>query len=256
MAQLELILPQIAAYGLQYRTDHLRKYDPDRLIADWWEALQFFFGRAFYQGRRDNISARVHTAALEILSPLFSHANKTEQYNESRREDWASIESGLRKKIGRGFVGKGGDVRMTISTLNFIGQLPDLNLVKYSVGLIKEGRSLNHYLELQSGVNIRGEGIFQVGDKIASFYLRDVVSLYGLDEYVTAESAVVLQPIDVHVKKVCGLLGIAEKGDSNSKIKNRIVSVCRQQSISPILFNQGAWFVSSNHPDRLHCMLS
>ena len=252
MTQTEEIVAFIVSYGHKYREKHLSKYDPDLLLNDWWSALDFFFGRACYQGRLDIVSHRVYAAVIETLAPIFSGEDKTASYWELQQQQWKSIEDELRKRIGKGNVGKGGDVMMVISSLDFIGRLPDLNIVKYSVEQIKLGRVSNHYAELQRIMNLKGEGIFQVGRKVASFYLRDLVSIFGLDDNIPDEDAVVLQPVDVHVEKVANLTGIVGHNANHDDIRKAIVSLCKENNVSPLLFNQGAWFVSYNHPSKLY----
>lgn len=54
--------------------------------------------------------------------------------------------------------------------------LSEKNLTLYRVSQIRSGKLFDHYDEL--------DHIFQVGEKIASFYLRDLVFIYGLDSLI------------------------------------------------------------------------
>ncbi len=85
----------------------------------WWEALNFFFGRAFYQGRRDDISARVQEAANDILQPRLSQTDGLVTDVQLK-----TIEQELCTRIGKGKIGKFGDVKMIISTLRYLQHLP------------------------------------------------------------------------------------------------------------------------------------
>jgi hypothetical protein len=82
-------------------------------------------------------------------------------------------------------------------------------------------------------------GITSVGDKIASFLLRDTVFVYDLEAYLKAEDYYYLVPIDTWVKKVADKLGIK----ANAK---DIAITCQQNGVSPIRFNQGAWYLGSH----------
>jgi hypothetical protein len=81
-----------------------------------------------------------------------------------------------------------------------------------------------------------------VGRKIASFFLRDIAYFFkintanwGPDKFKW------LQPIDRWVGKVSEILGI----DGGQDLPTNICSVCIRNGISPLKFNQGAWYFSS-----------
>lgn len=65
----------------------------------------------------------------------------------------------------KGKIGRGKDVEMVISILNFVSGLEDKNIVNYSIYKIKNGEVKEHYYDLQK--------IYSIGPKITSFYLRD-----------------------------------------------------------------------------------
>lgn len=245
------VLLEITSYGKLYRSKHLGGYDSDLLLKDWWSALEFFFAHIYYQGRRDAISDKVRAAVIEVCSPLFSGNNGRENFNQLRAAQWQPLEGKLRKKIGKGYVGKGGDIRMTLSALSFIGCIPDLNIVAHSVGRIRTGQIESHYTELQYSSNHQGEGIYQLGPKITSLYLRDLVWLYELDDKINRGFWALLQPVDVHVRRVASLIGLVEASADDRKIRNAIVEACLENSLPPLMFNQGAWFLSVNNPEKL-----
>ncbi len=133
------LVSSIVAYGHRYRNEFL-KYDPDKLLIDPWGALQFFFGRACYQGRRDDLSQKVYDAVIATLSPHLSDGGLTANYRRLSQQNWKIIEKELRNRIGKGKVGKARDVDMVLSTLDFVGQIPDWNIVKYSVEQIRRDK--------------------------------------------------------------------------------------------------------------------
>jgi hypothetical protein len=231
----------IVSYSSRYHQEMLSRYDPDRLLENWWAALDFFFGRACFQGRRDDISERVYQEVVAVLSSLFSGDERTANYQKERYQGWETVERELKQRIGKGKVGKARDVDMVLSALDFIGQLPALNIVSYSVERVQHGEIDEHYKELQRSKN--KNGIIQVGPKIASFYLRDVVSLYHLGDKVPDEFAFHLQPVDVWVRKLAYKTEIVSDEASDREIQKAIVALCKEQGCSPLQFNQGAWYV-------------
>lgn len=142
---------------------------------------------------------------------------------------------------------------MVLSSLDFIGQLPTLNIVSYSVERVRHGEIDEHYRELQRSQN--RNGIIQVGPKIASFYLRDVVSLCHLEDKVPDGSAFYLQPVDVWVRKLAQKTGIVSHEASDQEVQKAIVALCREYGHSPLQFNQGAWYAGYFALDLLLEML-
>ncbi|MFZ2423430.1 MAG: hypothetical protein WBD79_02290 [Anaerolineae bacterium] len=235
------LIESIASYGNKYQERHLSEYNPDLLLKNWWEALDFFFSRACYQGRRDALSKRVYDAVTEVLKPEFGVTTRTANYQRLCQQEWKLVEQELRQRIGKGKVGKARDIDMVLSTLDFIGHISDLNIVRYSVEQITLGNIDEHYADLQSSRS--SNGITQVGPKIAAFYLRDLVSLYHLEGKVPPASAFCLQPVDVWVEKLARELDIVDDDANQHHIQTAIIALCQKYEISPLLFNQGAWYV-------------
>jgi hypothetical protein len=244
--ELQQFIPFLATYGERYRKTYLRIHTPQRLLDDWWAAFKFFLGLACNVGRCDEHSALVNEAALKVLSPLFSGLDGPTMYIAHKTGRWVDIENQLRKRIGSG-VGKGGDVLMIKSVLDFVGELPDLNLVRHSVGELRAGRTAAHYSQLKL--------LYQVGDKIASLYLRDVVSLFRLDANIPDNAVELLMPIDTHVRHVAVDSGIANRKMTDPAVRKAIVDACRTVGVSPLLVDQGSWFIRKNYPGDLNAKL-
>ena len=243
----EKLVKAIASNADRYCVENLTE-DPGGLETDWWQAFDFFLGRACYQGRADKQSDRVYEHAAQVLAPLFSDVQRDRNYESQKGEDWKEVKTQLRERIGKDKVGKARDVDMIISALKFIGALPNKNIVAYSVEKIKGGQLQLHYKELQ-----RGEvptGITQVGPKIAAVYLRDVVSLFKLTDSIDNSSAFCLQPVDTWVSQIAAKLGIVHENADKETTQHAIVKMCEEQKISPIRFNQGAWY-TGNHAFEL-----
>lgn len=239
----------ILTYGTRYHQEHLaRNYTPDDLVRDWWKAFEFFLARACFQGRSDRVSVRVYDAAIAVLEPRVAHTNGV-----LTDEALVPIEGALRERIGRQKVGKGRDVTMMVSAFRFIRRLPDANdanLVAYSIARIQVGAIGSHYDELQAARS-PATGITQVGAKIAAFYLRDIVSLYDLEDSVPTDFQFCLQPIDVWVRRLVQKVGMVGPDASDGDIQRAIVRECHARGYSPLQFNQGAWYAGANAYDLL-----
>ncbi len=235
----ERLFKAILTYGARYRQEYLfEKYSCEYLLDDWREALMFFFGRACYQGRRDTLSAKVYEAAKDVLMPVLP---LDAIFDNTHLEKW-KIE--LDKRIGpcKGKAGKTRDVDMIISTLMYLNRLPQRNIIAYSVSSIRAHKTEDLYNELQRQKNALG--IIQVGEKVASFYLRDLVTLFSLETLIPQSSLQCLQPIDTRVRQLAYKMKIVDIGANDSKIREAIIKLCIDRHASSLLFNQGAWYAS------------
>jgi len=242
----EKALEGILDCGQRYRTTMLLPHwIPKQLASDWRLAFDFFLGRACYQGRRDDVSQKVDDATREVLAASL--------YAEP---DWSNpqftaFRSLLEEHVGAG-VGKADkarDVEMVISALRFVTPLPEHNLVAYSTERLKAGELAAHYVELQAARSLHG--IVQVGPKIAAFYLRDLISIFALDGCVTGEEFGLLQPVDVWVRRLVTRLGLADEAADEETIRASIIGVCDAHGCSPLLFNQGLWYLGTHALDLL-----
>lgn len=212
---------------------------------DWWPALVFFFDRAFYQGRSDLLSGRFERATIKALESVLggsTSSDKLEQYQRwLEREQWKRPDNPLwnalcqKYDIGelkRSSTGRERDREMVMDTLRFIvKKCEHCNILEYSIQCIKNGDIGELSNELHS--------IVSVGDKIASFFLRDTVFVYELDSYLKPEDYHYVIPMDTWVRQIADKLGI--KADAKT-----IALVCQQNGVSPVKFNQGAWYIGSH----------
>jgi len=156
--------------------------------------------------------------------------------------------------IGKGKVGRGRDIDMIFDTLEFISRLPDKNIAKYSV-MIKNYKLGQLWYGLQKSKS-KG-GIRSVGKKIASLYLRDLVTILGLEREVSYDHQVFLQPIDTWVRRITSKIGI-EETKNEMKLRRMIIERCwrvSQSAITAIRFNEGAWYIGSHSLEILLGML-
>lgn len=208
---------------------------------DWWKALQFFFDRVFYQGRRDDISAEVERRVIRVLSRYFSNeVIRDSEFERLKKENWKEVSQELRKTIGKGKMGKQRDIELTISTIKFVSSLQDKNLINYSVKKIKSGKIHVHSTELQD--KIKG-----VGPKTSSLYLRDTVSLFSLENFLENEQDYeAVMPVDTWIRKITKSLGLVGQDDTDNQIVRTIIEKCKDGNISPLEINQGIWYVGTH----------
>ena len=234
------LVRSVAYCGEVYKGRFLRDIDGEALRRDWYEALKFFFSKAFFQGGQDEISSRFFRNTVEFLDDLM---RRQRDFQLLKKYGWERLDKLLKEENRAGDkktkFGKERDIDMVIDTLKFIDQLDDKNIVNYSLNKIDRG-------ELDELWNSLRQNITQVGPKIASFYLRDLVSLFGLESKTsTDEQIIYLFPIDTWVRKICIKVGIASSGMKDREIRDRVINLCRNKSIdvSPLKFNMGAWYL-------------
>ena len=222
-------IKSIEEYGRLYVARFLREQidNHDRFYNDWREGLNFLFSKVFYRGRRDELSERFMNAALKTLEELELNRNYDKQLLDS--------------KLMSNGVNNGRDRRMISEVLDFVFNLPascDNNFVKYTVNQIKEGKIFDVFDKLN--------GIYAIGDKLASFYLRDVILIFELEKYLKVDDFQYCQPVDTWVKQVAIKLDIITSQETEVKlVKSSIINACEKAGASPLLFNAGAWMVGA-----------
>ena len=217
------------------------RFDKERILKDWWEGTKFFLGKSFYQGRRDIISAKVEERVMKVLNEYIEE-NGGHPEIILEKENLDDIKVHLKKVIGKGKIGRGRDVEMVISILDYLSNISNENIIRYSIDKIKSRNLKEHFLELQK--------IFSIGPKISSFYIRDLISIYNLEDEISKTDWIFLQPVDTWVRKVSFKVGIID--DENEKdriVREKIVEACLHLGLSPIKYNQGAWYIGYNSLD-------
>lgn len=249
------IICKIVKFGERFEKEYLSKefhckkgINVERALEDWWEALKFFLTRIFYQGRKDEVSEKVEKKVLEVLGEYFnSPLKRDENFRILMSRDWDELRQHLENEIGKGKIGRGRDVDMVIDTFKFISRIPDKNIVKYSIQMISQGRLKELWNGLQKSKS--KNGIKSIGEKIASLYARDLVTVFNLEDKISYKDQKYLQPLDTWVRGVIKKIGIREKDDE--KIRQKIVEKCQQANQSAIRFNEGAWYIGRHSFDIL-----
>lgn len=113
------------------------------------------------------------------------------------------------------------------------------NIAVYVRELINEGQTHEAHDFMQS---IKG-----IGEKIASFYLRDIAYFAKIDEdRIKDDDLCLLQPIDTWLEQIVKILFKPEVLKSSLRAKQKlIVDLCKGIPVSCINFNQGAWLFGS-----------
>jgi len=233
----------IARYGQTYRIEHLRNHITRRshYRQDAHAALLFYFNYMFMRGCRDELSMRFYERACEVLTEIKSedpHYFSCWDGHRSRQ-----LEARLQDKG----VNNHGDRKMIRATLEWLHTKlaeTDYNIVEYAIQEIRNHRLSQLYERL--------DAIPWVGDKLASFFLRDVVDIYKLERWVDGcTDAPYLQPIDTWVQQVAQAIRILAPNAELKIARRAIVLACHNVGASPIRFNQGAWYVGANSLDIL-----
>jgi hypothetical protein len=228
----------------------------ERVRQDWWYALIFFFDRAFYQGRSDKLSGNFERATFAALNKVLGGVSSNEKLSSLKRlshwvqpDQWKAEENPLWVALSRKYeidgeergTGRERDKEMVLDSLRFVlSDCKDCNILKHSIEQIQNQNIAPLFRRL--------DDITSVGVKISSFFLRDTVFFYDLEARVRAEDYNYLIPIDVWVSKVTDKLGI--KADAET-----IAMTCLQNSISPVRFAIGLWYVGFHSFDVLLDML-
>jgi len=123
----------------------------------------------------------------------------------------------------------------------------NLTLTSYLIKLINESNDIKPAFDLL--ISIRG-----IGDKIASFYLRDLIDAMNItlsnqtNQTNQIQNRNLLQPIDVWVERTVKFLYNLYNNQNISKnqIANWIVETSCQNNVNPERINMGIWFFCSN----------
>lgn len=230
---MENQLETIAGYSSQLREEEGRPGNLPR--DDDIEALLFFLERAFYGARR-----------VELSREYFEHAKSTleDQENLIRNALTGESEEGWTETLHDALaseIGNSRDCEMVWSTVEWLASESSstTNIVERSLEAIESGDLATHHREIR-------DEVYNVGPKKTSLYLRDLVAVEGLEDEIEEEWAYII-PIDTRLETVASAV-LDMEIDSNSwrRSAEDIAEVCREHAVSPVEFDEGAWYVSAN----------
>lgn len=266
-----MILKQMEHFGDLYRGDFLKFDEPDvlsfnntgNLSKSWWYALLSFFSVSFLQGRRDELSNKFIKRTKEALNSYFS-GDEIEKKNKLKllcntvspeiflkeRNDCNQKEAldNFSMLLCEKGVNRERDRKMVLHTLYFVNNLTeyDNNIVSYSKTMILQGKLEELNRELQK--------IFSVGPKITSLWIRDLVTIYGLEDSNTSSKQFweYMFPVDTWVEQFYRFFKELREDSPNNNINIQklvadIVEQCKKEALNPLKVNQGIWY-SAKHP--------
>jgi len=222
-------LRSVEEYGRAYVKQYLAKARErrDAIRADPLQALEFLHSKLFMRGRRDTVSVAFRDRAAAALQKL----------GTLEAIDLGGLDGYLHAQG----VNNRHDRRMVVESVRFARNeltVQGGNVFNWAVEELRSGHSQDAYLAL--------DAIHAVGDKLASFYLRDVVFLDELEGDIKVTDYPYLQPVDTWVLRVGQSLELIDKADAGSSAKDKLISACLAADVSPLLFNAGAWLVGAH----------
>ncbi len=167
-----LTVETVFANGRRYKEEYLLRHNDHWFFMkaeredDWLGGLRFFLNRVLYQGRNDGVSKRVYDRVIDSLDLAIGVVGEDAPLGDLK----ANLEPKLRERIGRGQIGRSGDIELVLSTLDFLERIGERNIVRYAIRQMKSGQVDCLFYRLIHG--IRG-----VGPKTASLFLRDIYLL-------------------------------------------------------------------------------
>jgi hypothetical protein len=271
-----LLLKNVEHLGRAY-CDRYLDWDREKLESDWFQALKFFFNHSFMRGRRDELSNEYYSFTIDRLQhDILGTETDREAYHQLQRRvneldkdvlldfkrkygirrrtaskharfaeeiaerhevirllttpkivaiDWGNKTYEKKVKLGND-----NDVLMVLDTLKFISVDERCNIYTCLRAVIRDEGVHTAYAALTQ--------LWAVGDKIATFLIRDIGLMnLGLiqDDYEIAF------PVDTWVRRLARQIGCNTASDKG--IKQHFIQQCKEASIDPLLVAAGLWYV-------------
>ena len=222
-----------------YKRGIIDKWIDDRLEKNNNEGLKFIFWHTFPRGRRDELSDRYYNGTIDLLKlETDEHAvSKLLEYDED------TIRDKLKEKLTNAK-----DIDMVISMVQFMRNT-DTNPYKYFKTIItkEENGIYKAYYKL--------DGIKQIGDKLATFVIRDIVLInQKLKTNFDADEYRLMFPVDTWVRQK-GKELLNEQNIDDYHLKSRLIELCKTKSLTnsdplaPLKLNVGLWWMGKHQSD-------
>ena len=235
-------LDSLQTLGKRYVREYLEHqgWEQNRLKKDWFYAFKFFIQHLYYQGRRDELSARFFESMWSCLQNNFMPDPTKildaswEQQQIPHDPDWedeAKEGNPLWDRFDR-TMGKTRDREMVLDCLRYIHGIDQYNVVRLSLKAIEENTLLDHRCQLMK--------LWGVGPKTSAFYLRDIVLLFDLK--VAPADFLALQPVDTWVQQV--VQAITKKKLGHCDVEKWLIHQAPKYDVA--LINAGAWYIGKN----------
>ena len=199
--------------------------------------LKFIFGHAFFRGRSDDLSEKYRKSTIKLLG-----LETDEQAVPKLLED----DEGTIKDKLKSVLTNPKDIDMVNSILQFMRDTNTNNLYEYFKTIItKEKNGLyKAYYKLDS--------IKQIGDKLATFIIRDIVLINS--EYKANFDTFEYQlmfPVDKWVREK-GKDLLKDQDIDDPHLKSGLIELCKDKTYSdplaPLKLNVGLYWIGTNQP--------
>jgi len=232
MISPEKIRKIISVFSEDYKKKFITPQEnrKEEMLKNWRVALDFLFDKIFSGGRPEKTSEKFGKKTKYILDKFFAGNNY--RFDENSRVV-------LKRKLEDGGVNNERDRKMVLDVLEFLNKIDGHNIVLYSKHLIEEGKISDIFEQLTT--------LYNVKEKKAALFLRDLVDILGLEKRLRREEFKYVLPIDTWVNKVSKMFGVLNKGEDEGpewrKDSEAIGEFCEKNSISPIKFDQACWYI-------------
>jgi len=269
----------IERLGTKYYQDNLADWSNEKLENNWWESLKFFFEHSFMRGRRDELSLEYYYFTIEALKDYFkinpdeldkSYSNIKKQikyfdyqyilkfkndnkhlsksiYMEKFKNEVLDrnpiielLKTKKKIKLNGGsknkwiHLGNDEDIMMVLDVLNFISSDNyKKNIYTYFEKQIIPSNVSEVYEEL---IKFRA-----IGDKIASFIIRDIILINDEINDFTNSDMERGFPIDTWVNKIAEKLDCS--GENINETKINFITGCKEYKINTFKFAAGLWYL-------------
>lgn len=204
---------------------------------DVWDSLCIFLeGYAF---ERQGASPNYHHAAIDSLLK-YKKINEQLKSNEAPKKIWENFCKILNNdKLNelRNPLLFCNSEKSPYSVITIAKTFEEQTFSEYFATQIKNDKIKDAHNKLKE---IRG-----VNDKIASFYLRDLVCIKQIDLSKINNNRDLLQPIDTWVKETCKDL-FNNNNIKKTQLAECITKISLKFEINPEKVNMGMWFFGSN----------
>lgn len=229
-------LNQVATFHEPYRAEYLKSVGDTKPGSDPFR-LRFFLEKAMAGARNESTNAMYRKAAEVVL--------RENQVSIERRLDGKDVfpDSKFEAELQDAGLTNGADRQMVVEMIDFLANVnDDHDIVEYSIESVKTGDT--------GVVHNQLTGIHNIAQKKAALFLRDVVTIWGLEDELSWEEYRYVFPVDTQIRQVVTELGIVDDGVSRDQLTDAVLNACRPD-VSPVEFNQGAWYLGANSFDVL-----
>ena len=235
----EFLLTKLSRYADRYRKKHIGNpsFVAKKLRNDPQYALVFFYQRTF--ARAGGEQADYSATAIRALRIAARPAGFESLMSKPTADEilWKRFLDICRSQ------GKKPNAKLNREVVSGIARFSMKSdkrniAARFEEQIVRDGLA-EAYLSLRQ---LRG-----VGKKIASFLLRDLVTALEIEDQIPKDALWLLQPVDTWIKATAVYLWPDLARTTESFIAFYLTKQCLKHNVSPIRFNQGAWYYGSKY---------